>query len=149
MGIVDVIKFHHHMECTMSKIPEPCIEKLRSSGLFVSDPWPPSHVWPDNLLVGKPIGIAGNSIPGYTTVFGLSDDQIDFDAPTVRLFCEQGTWFVLAEDYCPAPGPGDFVDEWTTPDEAVEDILNFYFGNPQRMQAKADAFAHRARSQRD
>jgi len=86
---------------------------------------------------------------GYTTVFGLSDAQIDFDAPTVRLCFEEGTWFVLAEDYCPAPGPGVFVDEWTTPDEAVDDILDFYFGNPQRMKAKADALAHQYRSPRE
>src|SRR5262249_33331089 len=116
MGIVDLINFHSFMECTMSKIPVPCIEKLRSCGLFVSDPCPPSHVWLQNLLIGKPIGVPGNSIPGYTTGFELSDDQIDFDAPTVRLLFEEGTWFVLGEDYCPAPGPGDFVDEWTSPD---------------------------------
>jgi len=61
----------------------------------------------------------------------------------------RGTWFVLAEDYCPAPGPGDFVDEWTSPDEAVKDILDFYFGDPQRMKAKADAFARPLGAHRD
>lgn len=133
----------------MSKIPERFIQQLRSSGLFVSDPWPTSHVWPDHVLVGKPTGVSGNSIPGYKFQFGLGDDSIEFDAPPVRLIYDGEWWFVLAEDFIPGPGPGDFLDEWKTADEAVEDILDFYFGNPQRMQAKADAQARKGKSQSD
>lgn len=122
----------------MVKIPEQSIQRLRSAGLFVSDPWPSSHVWPDNVLIGKPTGVPGNSIPDYTTFFGLHD-PIEFDAPPVRLWFDGEKWLVLAEEYIPGPGPGDFLDEWDTIDEAVDDILDFYFGDPKRMQVKADA----------
>lgn len=37
------------------------------------------------------------------------------------------------------PGPGDFLNEWNSPEEAVQDILDFYFGNPDRMEMKAKA----------
>ena len=68
-----------------------------------------------------------------------SDGRVEFDAPPVRLWFDGEVWVVLAEEYCPGPGPGDFLDEWNTPEEAVEDILSFYFGDPERMRAKADA----------
>lgn len=122
----------------MAQIPEHCIERLRSAGLFVSEPWPSDHVWPNNVLVGKPVGVPGNSIPGFSTGFGISD-RVEFDGPPARFWFNGEVWLVLAEEYCPGPGPGDFLDEWNTPEEAVEDILNFYFGDPARMQAKADA----------
>lgn len=130
----------------MAQIPENCIQKLRSSGLFVSKPWPSTHVWPDNVLVGKPVEVSGNSIPGYTTGFQSKDGRVEFDAPPVRLWFDGEVWLVLAEEYCPGPGPGDFLDEWNTPEEAVQDILDFYFGDPQRMQVKAEARKHPVRS---
>ena len=33
---------------------------------------------------------------------------------------------------------GDFLNTWDTPEEAVQDILDYYLGNPERMQVKAD-----------
>lgn len=132
----------------MVQIPKHCIQKLRSSGLFVSKPWPSNHVWPDNVLIGKPIEVSGNSIPGYTTGFKWKDGCVEFDAPPIRLWFDGEVWLVLAEEYCPGPGPGDFLDEWNSPEEAVEDILNFYFGDPRRMQAKADARKHVVRGVR-
>lgn len=122
----------------MARIPEQYIKRLQSAGLFVSNPWPSAHVFPDHILVGKPVGVPGNSIPEYTTSFGLTN-RIEFDAPPIRLFSDGEAWFVLAEEYCPGPGPGDFSDEWKTAEEAVDDILDFYFGNSERMEAKAEA----------
>lgn len=122
----------------MTKIPEEFTQRLRSRGLFVADPMPSEHVFPDGVLVGKPTTLVGNFIPGYKTGYG-KDDALEFDAPPVWLFCHGGVWVVLAEEYCPGPGPGDFLDEWHSPEEAVQDILDFYFGDPQRMQAKAEA----------
>jgi hypothetical protein len=123
----------------MRQIPENCLQKLRSRSLFVSKPWPSNHVWPNNVLVGKPVNIPGNSIPGYRDGFESKEVEVEFDAPSIRLWFDGEVWLVLAEEYCPGPGPGDFLDDWKTPEEAVEDILDFYFGDPKRMQAKADA----------
>jgi hypothetical protein len=33
----------------------------------------------------------------------------------------------------PGPGPGDFTREFDTPDEAVSDILDYFFGDSERM----------------
>lgn len=35
-------------------------------------------------------------------------------------------------------GPADFVDEWSDADNAIKDILDFFFGEPVRMNRKAD-----------
>ncbi len=131
------------------KIADKHIEKLRSHGLFVNKPMPSAHVFPDGVLVGKPKTVAGNSIPNYSTGFVLDlekDQRIEFDAPPVWLYGHCEVWVVLAEEYCPGPGPGDFLNEWSSPAEAVEDILDFYFGDPKRMQAKADARKHPVRN---
>ncbi len=131
------------------KIPENYIQKLRSHGLFVSEPRSPGAVFPDGVLVGKPETVPGNHIPNYSTGYVLDIDnnaRVDFDAPPVWLYGHGGVWVVLAEEYCPGPGPGDFLDEWHTPEEAVQDILDFYFGDPHRMQAKAEARKHPVRS---
>lgn len=33
-------------------------------------------------------------------------------------------------------GPTDFVDERTNPEDAINDILDFFFGDPTRMKRK-------------
>jgi len=118
------------------------IEKLRSYGLFVAKPRSSDSCYPDGVLVGKPDNVLGNHIEAYSAGYSTAvavGQEVRFDAPPVWFFGHHGVWFVLAEDYCPGPGPGDFLDEWSTPEEAVEDILDFYFGDPARMQAKAEA----------
>jgi hypothetical protein len=124
------------------KIADEYVEMLRSHGLFVNNPMPSGHVFPDGVLVGKPKTVAGNTIPNYSTGFVLNlekDERVEFDAPPVWLYGHGGVWVVLAEEYCPGPGPGDFLDEWDSPEAAVKDILDFYFGDPRRMQAKDEA----------
>ncbi|HND70224.1 MAG TPA: hypothetical protein PL112_25665 [Candidatus Obscuribacter sp.] len=132
----------------MTIIPEKCIARLRSRGLFIADPMPPTHVFANGVLIGKPVAVPGNTIPEYRTGFGLSD-RIEFDAPPVWLFARDDKWFVLAEDHCPGPGPGDFLDTWDTAEEAVQDILDFYFGDQKRMLAKSTARAQRLQPSQD
>lgn len=130
------------------KIANEHIEKLRSHGLFVAEPRSPGSCYPDGVLVGKPVNVPGNHIPDYSTSYAnlATNEEIRFDAPAVWLYGHGGVWVVLAEDYCPGPGPGDFLDEWNTPEEATQDILEFYFGDPQRMQAKTEAKKRRTAS---
>lgn len=123
----------------MSTIPINCQKRLLSVGLFVSPPAPKSHVMPGFVVVGKPLTVAGNSIPGFKTGYQSIDRKIEFDAPPVCFWYDGEVWIVLSEDYCPGPGPGDFLDTWATADEAVDDIIDFYFGDPSRMQTKAFA----------
>jgi hypothetical protein len=114
------------------------IEKLRAHKLFVSDPHHNSGVFPNGVLAGKPVDVPGNYIPDYKTHYALDLTKnlyLHFDAPLLWFYGNHGTWTV-------APGealglPSDLQNHWKTPEEAVDDILAFFFGDPQRMQAKA------------
>lgn len=119
----------------MKSLDKKFIEKLQQSGLFVSNPFPSGHYWEDGVIVGKPTRTKGNSIAGFK--FGV--DDIEMDAPDVILFSDGNHWYVVAQEGVPAPAEGDFTNKWRSADEAVDDILDFYFGSPDRMQSKENA----------
>ncbi len=120
----------------MVAIEKKYLQILEDSGLFVSKPYPEGHGWEHGVVVGKPTSIQGNYIEEYSTGYG----DIDMNAPTLVFHANPDAWIVLAQNFVPTLGPGDFQNSWDTPDEAVEDILDFYFGDSSRMQAKAKAF---------
>jgi hypothetical protein len=122
----------------MTTLPEQQIDRLRAAGLVVSEPFSSEHqAYPNGLLVAKPVSVSGNSIPGYDSSFGFEPNVVAVDAPVVKIFANNDKWFVESYDCVPAPGPGDFLDEWNTLEEAIADILDLYFGDPSRMTAKA------------
>jgi hypothetical protein len=45
----------------------------------------------------------------------------------------------------PLPREGDFVNEWDTPEQAVADILDYFFGDPTRMLVKQRALEEEMR----
>lgn len=93
------------------------------------------HVaFPDGIVIAKPSTTKGNSVPKHQCFWGMS--EITLDAPTLTLHREGDEWIVSSLDYEPGPGPGDFVNRWGTADEAVADILDFFFGDPHRMSLK-------------
>jgi hypothetical protein len=126
----------------MAKIEEKYLQQLRDAGLFVSPAYSPTHAWPDGVRVGKPTSTPGNSMPHYEAGYiAIGDAPLppDMDAPMVVLCSFGDVWRVYAQDYAGGMTPADFVNEWSSPDQAVSDILAFYFGDPRRMQAKAEA----------
>lgn len=123
----------------MATIPERHLDRLREAGLLVSQPFVFYHVaFPGGVTVGKPASVAGHSLPGYETGWDL---DVTLDAPTLWFHSDGEKWLVTSHDYFPGPGLGDFVDVWDTPEEAVADILDFYFGSPARMDVKQRARA--------
>ncbi len=108
------------------------VKALRKSGLFVSEPFPAGHYWEDGVIVGKPTATKGNFIPEFK--FGY--EEIDMDAPDVILFSDGNHWYVVAQEGVPGPAEGDFTNKWNCEEEAVADILDYYFGSPDRMKAK-------------
>jgi hypothetical protein len=117
------------------RVPERCLDKLRAAGLLVSDPYVPNHLaYPDGVMAAKPASIRGNSIPGYESYWGVGGPLVD--APSLVLHCDGDKWLLTSHDYVPGPGPGDFVNEWDSPDQAIADILAFFFGDPSRMEVK-------------
>ncbi len=124
----------------MSKIDEKYLKRLRDASLFVSEPYSEGHGWEHGVRVGKPAQITGNSIPGYEGGYITIGEEIqppEMDAPFVVLLSRAEGWMVRAQECIPIPGMGDFVNVWKTADEAIQDILDFYFGNPERMNQKA------------
>ncbi len=120
------------------RIPNEALARLTDAGLLVSDPFVENHVgYPDGVAVAKPTSVSGNSMPGYDAGWGTA--EIHLDAPVLHLHGNRGCWVVTSHDYVPGPGPGDFVNEHGLIKDAVDDILDFFLGNPDRMQTKIDA----------
>jgi hypothetical protein len=121
-------------------IPVRHLDRLRAAGLLISEPFVPGHVaFPDGVVVAKPASLPGHSLPGYEAWWGMSGVRLD--APGLYFHSDGSKWFVTSHDYVPGPGPGDFVNVWNTPEQAVADILDFYFGSPNRMDVKRRAGA--------
>jgi hypothetical protein len=62
-------------------------------------------------------------------------------APMVVLCSTGDIWIVSAQDCAGGMGFVDFQNCWSSPDESVQGILDFYFGNPERMAKKAARIA--------
>lgn len=122
----------------MPRIEEKYLNELREAGLHVSHP---IEAFLAGVWVCKPTSTPGNHIPGYSGggYISLGDAQQcpDIDAPMLKFFFANGSWQVHGQDCAGGLGPADFIDEWSTPEEAVKDILDFYFGDPTRMERKA------------
>ena len=131
----------------MSKIEEKYLQQLRDAGLFVSKPYSPTHGWPDGVRVGKPVSTPGNSIAdyrdgGFISIEGFEHSlgppfPPEMDAPMIVLCSNNEVWTVDSCDSAGGMRSSDFINKWASGDEAIADILSLYFGDPQRMRAKA------------
>ncbi|CAN5733837.1 hypothetical protein BH10CYA1_BH10CYA1_34010 [soil metagenome] len=119
-------------------IEEKYLEQLRAAGLYVSHPIP---AFRGGFWICKPVATPGNNIPGFNFSGYISLEPNpqcpDIDAPMLKFMFLNDCWQVHGQDCSGGLGPADFIDEWSTPSEAVEDILDFFFGEPARMNAKA------------
>lgn len=55
------------------------------------------------------------------------------DSPSAWLYPTFEKWTFFIGQYVPGPGPGDFANEHENLKDAVDDVLDYYFGNPERM----------------
>lgn len=81
----------------------------------------------------KPASTEGNIIPDFELYCG----EIFIDAPTIVHYFDGTSWVVFMQEHIPTPASGDFENRWTSLDEAVDDILDFYFGDDKRMKLAA------------
>lgn len=113
------------------EFPERYLEQLREAGLFVTE-------CGRNHVIIKPKTTPGNSLPDYEyeppvlPADCIGPSIPPSDAPHTYLWHEAGKWYVSEEGpYIPGPSPGR---AYGTPAEAVADLLDYYFGDPARMQ---------------
>ena len=113
--------------------------KLRDRGLVLSaEPFVSTHqYYPDGHVIGKPASVNGNNIPDYE--WGWYSTDLVLNAPLVYFHREENDWVVTVHDYMPGPGAGDFVNRHDSADKAIQDILDYYFGDPSRINSKTDA----------
>jgi len=124
---------------TLVVIPAAYLDRLRNAGLLVSEPFLSSHrAFPDGHIVGKPQSVGGNAIAGFECYWG--DAHILLDAPTLFLHADSGHWVVTADEYAPGPGLGDFVHVWPSADQAIADILDFFFSDSARIDLYRDVW---------
>jgi hypothetical protein len=133
----------------MANIKEKYLQQLRDAGLFACRLYSPTHALPDGVRIGKPTSTPGNHIPdyidsGYIVISDFAAEPLpplppDMDAPMVVLYSRDDAWWVYSYDFIGGLMPSDFHNEWPTPEQAVADILDLYFGDPKRMQAKAES----------
>lgn len=125
----------------MAEIEEKYLKQLRDHELYVSRPFAKGRVLEDAVWVAKPTSIRGNCVPDYDSACG----GVPIDAPALLFRPTPEGWIVLNQEHIPELGPGDFKNVWRTPQEAVDDIIDFYFGNPERMKVINERIArHRA-----
>jgi hypothetical protein len=115
------------------------LARLTDAGLAVSRP---QHCGPPDekefgFRVSKPRGAGGHSIPDTNVWMGFATaDDRPSDAPLLWLSTDNGKWVVSLRECIPGPGPGDFENVHDRLGNAISDILDYYFGDPSRMQAK-------------
>ena len=119
------------------EIPIESLQRLSDAGLIVSTTtFPATHqAFPYGRSIHKPQTVLGNNVPEYECYLIDDDDnRILLDAPSAQLFHQDAKYVVCVHEMVPGPGPGDFRNEHDNLDEAINDILEYYFGNPARMK---------------
>ncbi|MBX3076082.1 hypothetical protein KF728_21300 [Candidatus Obscuribacterales bacterium] len=120
----------------MALIDEKTLNALRARGLHISSP---IAAFGDGVYVCKPTSTPGNKLTRPVGQYIAIDDDVpcpDIDAPMLRLLSENGKWIVDAQDSAGGMGGADFVNEWSSAEDAIADICDFYFGDPARMAKK-------------
>ncbi|WP_156820192.1 hypothetical protein [Synechococcus sp. PCC 7336] len=108
------------------------INILREAGLLVS---PISEgPYKGGYSIAKPEKVQGNNRTGYQGYYG--PEQILTDAPCSRLLIENRKLLFSVREYVPGPGPGDFQEEFEDIELCLKSILDYYFGDPTRMNPR-------------
>ena len=104
--------------------------ELKERGLLVS-PIIEDGLFSSGFIVIKPRSVVGNSREDYETYWG--PEEIICDSPTARFIPSNRKWIFQVHEYIPGPGPGDFREEFSDLHNLCESILDYYFGDPERM----------------
>ena len=99
---------------------------------------------PNGYRITKPSSVNGDCRPDYeSTLLSLDGDDIPCDAPISYLRWREGRWCHEVAEYAPGPGPGDFRHPYPSLEEAVQAVLEYYFGDPILMNPAELASSNR------
>jgi len=96
--------------------------RLQEVGLVV-------NYYENSFDVRKPRWTVGNRCPIKEEFV----DSIDFDEPKCELTLEHNRWVVRVHVYVLGPGLGDFEEKFTLLSEAVNSVVDYYFGNLEKV----------------
>lgn len=118
----------------MNPIEKKHLDRLREKDLHVS---PSIPAYSGGVWIKKPIATKGHSVPGYSSDYISFEEepekQPDSNAPMIAFYRGKSSWVVDLNGSLESVSPADFLNEWATPEEAIDDILDFYFGDSSRM----------------
>ena len=98
------------------------LERLQKIGLVV-------NYYENSFDIRKPRWTVGNRRPIKEEFL----DSIDFDEPKCELALENDNWIVRVHVYVPGPGPGDFEEKFKLLSQAVNNVIDYYFGDSKKM----------------
>ena len=91
-------------------------------------------------IVIKPAAAGGNSIPGNISHFtDIKGTESHSDMPGIKLYKKNLNWKISVHEYAPGPGPGDFDLVCGTEDQAVNEILHYFFDQNEWVEAASEA----------
>jgi hypothetical protein len=110
------------------------IQRLQEAGLLVSSRGsvgPVTHMF----HIAKPTAIPGNA--RQVNIGSWGAENIPIDAPSADIYLWNQQWVFEVSEYIPGPGPGDFQRFFDTLDEAIDAVLDYYFGDPTAMNPQS------------
>jgi hypothetical protein len=105
------------------------IEEIKKTGLLVSVV--SSGPYKGGYNIAKPKSIPGNTRENWEVFFG--PDEIECDSPCAHVYPKENKWIFEIWESVPGPGPGDFREEYRSASEAIDSVLDYYFGGSEKM----------------
>lgn len=112
------------------------IQKLKNAGLLVESVGEISP-FANGYFIAKLKMTPGNKRQDYEAFIdintGTKVEEVPCDAPSSHLYPRDGKWIFRVWEFMPGPGPGDFLEEFVLISDAVNAVLDYYFGDPSKM----------------
>ena len=81
----------------------------------------------------KPTSTRGNARKQSEFYVRNGSERILCSPPRSMLVQQENSWVFKVWEWTPGPGPGDFRTSYASISDAVDAILDYYFGDPSKM----------------
>ncbi len=112
------------------------VKKLKSAGLFINA-LGTNKPCENGYTIAKPKQARGNTRKNWEVLIavkgGLKWNKVRCDTPISYLYPKNNKWIFRVGEFTSAVEPGDFEEEFASINDAVPAVLDYYFGNPSKM----------------